>query len=191
MTVVETLTAVRRAGRNTPADERAAAPSVAAIGKHPIHPTLVPFPIAFLVATLGSDLAYWRTRDPFWARASSALLKAGLASGAAAATAGAVDYLSIPRARKHSVGPLHALGNTVVLGLAAANLATRRRDPEADILPRGLALSAATAALLGLTAWAGGELIYRHRVGVAEADPPAGGHGADGQRDGSRAPSRA
>lgn len=174
MTVVDTLTAVRRAGSNTPADERTGATSVAAVGKHPIHPTVIPFPITFLVATLGSDLAYWRTRDPFWARTSSWLLKAGLASGAAAATFGAVDYASIPRARKHSVGPLHAFGNAVVLALAASNLAGRRRDPEENVLPRGLALSAATAGLLGLTAWAGGELIYRHRVGVVEADRPAG-----------------
>ena len=53
------------------------------------------------------------------------------------------------------------------LGLAAINLAMRRnKDGEA---PAGgtVALTGATAALLGVTGWAGAELSYRHMVGVA------------------------
>jgi uncharacterized membrane protein len=35
--------------------------STASIDGHPIHPMLVPFPIAFLVGTLAPDLAFWGT----------------------------------------------------------------------------------------------------------------------------------
>jgi uncharacterized membrane protein len=43
----------------------AASPSTAAILGHPIHPMLVPFPLAFLVGVLLTDLAYWATADVF------------------------------------------------------------------------------------------------------------------------------
>jgi uncharacterized membrane protein len=57
-----------------------------------------------------------------------------------------------------------------VLALSFANLASRWEDPEEAVVPRGLAMSVTTTALLGVTAWAGAELVYRHRVGVAEEE---------------------
>ena len=44
--------------------------STAQIAGHPIHPMLVPFPIAFLAGTLVSDIVYLATSDGFWATAS-------------------------------------------------------------------------------------------------------------------------
>jgi len=35
--------------------------STAQIAGHPLHPMLIPFPVAFLVATLVCDLIFWRT----------------------------------------------------------------------------------------------------------------------------------
>ena len=35
--------------------------STAQIAGHPIHPMLVPFPIAFLIGALLSDVAFWDT----------------------------------------------------------------------------------------------------------------------------------
>jgi uncharacterized membrane protein len=52
--------------------------STAQIMGHPIHPMLIPFPIAFLVATLVCDLVFWRTGNPGWATASLYLLGAAL-----------------------------------------------------------------------------------------------------------------
>ena len=45
-------------------------PSKAAIAGHPIHPMLIPFPIAFLVATFVCDLIFWRTGNSAWSTAS-------------------------------------------------------------------------------------------------------------------------
>lgn len=141
-------------------------PSTAAIAGHPIHPMVIPYPVAFLTTALVTDIAARRTRDPFWSRASGLLLGAGIVTGLAAGVFGAIDYFTIRRARERSVGKLHAYGNPIALGLAAANLALRRKS---DGQPTGtdLALTAATAALVGVTGWAGAELSYRHMVGVA------------------------
>ena len=48
------------------------------IAGHPIHPMLIPFPIACFVLTLLSDIALWRTGHDFWAAASLWLLGIGL-----------------------------------------------------------------------------------------------------------------
>jgi uncharacterized membrane protein len=142
-------------------------PSTAAIVGHPIHPMMIPYPIAFLTAVLATDVASRATRDPFWSRASHLLLGAGIVAGAAAGAVGAIDYLTIRRAREKPAGKLHAYGNPIALALAGANLALRRNRRDGAAPTGGeIALSAATAVLLGVTGWAGAELSYRHMVGV-------------------------
>ncbi len=67
--------------------------STAAIGGHPLHPMLIPFPVAFLVATFVCDLIYWSTRNTAWSTASKYLL------GAALIMAAIVAVEVIPRLR--------------------------------------------------------------------------------------------
>ena len=141
-------------------------PSTAAIGGHPLHPLMIPYPVAFLTGALATDLAARSTDDPFWSRASKWLLGAGIVSGLAAGAVGAIDYFTIRRAREKNVGKIHAYGNPAMLALAAANFALRRGDEDARPSGVALGLSAATAAMVGLTGWAGSELSYRHMVGV-------------------------
>jgi len=163
-----------------PRDERPlrGVPSTAAIAGHPIHPMMIPYPVAFLTTALVTDVAAGRTGDRFWSRATTTLLGAGIATGLAAGVAGAVDYFTIRRAREKPAGRLHAYGNVVALGLAAVNLAMRRdRDDEPST--GDIALSALTAALVGATGWLGAELSYRHMVGVA-------GHGDQHDHDDKR-----
>lgn len=142
--------------------------STAAIGGHPIHPMLVPFPIAFLVGTLVTDLAFWGTSDPFWARASAWLVGAGVVMGLLAAVFGFIDFVTIERARRGSTGWVHALGNLLAVGLSFVSLLLRIGDAKAGILPGGLVLSAIVVAILLVTGWMGGELAYRFKIGVIE-----------------------
>jgi uncharacterized membrane protein len=142
-------------------------PSVAAIAGHPIHPMLVPLPIGAFTLALASDVAYAATRDRFWARASQALLATGVVTGVAAAALGATDFLGRDRVREHGEAWGHAIGNAAALGLSGLSLAARRADPASAVVPVGLALSAVTGAVLLVTGWLGGELSYRHRVGVS------------------------
>lgn len=140
--------------------------STVAIAGHPLHPLIVTFPIAFLTGVLGTDLGYWLTQDPFWARASVWLLGAGLLSGLVAAVTGMSDFLRIDRVRKHSAGWIHAVGNAASLFLTLVNWLLRLGDPTGAVLPLGIILSTVVAVLLGVTGWFGAELIYRHKVAV-------------------------
>jgi uncharacterized membrane protein len=141
-------------------------PSRAAIAGHPIHPLLVTFPIAFLVGVLGTDIGYWLTRDPFWAKTSIVLLGAGLVTGVIAAITGMVDFISISRVREHNAGWIHLIGNLIALALSGVSLALRWSRPSTAVLPTGIILSVIVATVLGVTGWFGAELIYRHKVAV-------------------------
>ena len=136
-----------------------------AVVGHPLHPMVVPFPIAFLSAAFLTDLLFLRTQDRFWARASQALLVGGTATGAVAAPLGLVDFLTVPAARRAPEAWLHGLGNVAALGLAVVNVRERLDDAE-EGARRGWLLSGAAAALLAVTGWLGGELSYRRSVGV-------------------------
>ncbi len=141
-------------------------PSTVAIAGHPLHPLIVTFPIAFLTGALGTDLGYWLTQDPFWARASVWLLGSGLLTGLLAAGTGMMDFLKIDRVKKHSAGWIHAVGNIAGLFLSLINWVLRLNDPAGAVFPLGIILSTVVAALLGITGWFGAELIYRHKVAV-------------------------
>ena len=154
-------------------DHTRGVPSTAAIGGHPIHPALVALPIAFLVGAFGADLGFVVTHDPFWARGALWLMGLGAALGVLAAIPGLIDFLTIERARVHRIAWVHALGNGLVLVLALGSWLLRLGDPVAAVLPLGIALSGVIAALLLVTGWAGGELTYRHMIGVTGHGPHA------------------
>jgi uncharacterized membrane protein len=143
--------------------------STASIAGHPIHPMLVPFPIAFLVATLATDLVFWGTGDEFWARASVWLVGAGVVMGGLAAIFGLTDFLTIERARR-PVGWIHFLGNLLAVVLSLISLLLRVGNAAAAVLPGGLVLSFIVVGILLVTGWMGGELAYRFKIGVIEDD---------------------
>lgn len=140
--------------------------AVAAIGGHPLHPMVVPLPIGSFVGAFLADAAYARTRDPFWARSARYLTTAGIVTGVLAGTLGAMDFTGRRRVRSHAAAWVHAGGNVAVLGLALVSGALRSRDERAAVSRGALAISAVSAAILGVTGWLGGELAYRSRIGV-------------------------
>src|SRR5213076_2638440 len=89
--------------------------STASIAGHPIHPMLIPFPIAFFVSTFVCDLIYWQTTTLAWATAAMWLLGAGIILAALAAIAGLTDVLGEPRIRALNDAWWHAGGNVVVV----------------------------------------------------------------------------
>jgi len=145
--------------------------SIAILG-HPIHPIIVIFPIAFLSAAAGTDLGYWITRGEFWAQASIWLLGVGLLAGIAAAITGMFDFVRIPRTRNRRAGWAHMLLNIAVLVLTIGNFFWRLFDTTASIVPTGLILSWIVATLLLASGWYGGELMFRHKVGIVGSEAP-------------------
>jgi uncharacterized membrane protein len=142
--------------------------STASIAGHPIHPMLVPFPIAFFVATFVCDLAFWRTGNPDWATAGLWLLGAGLIMAALAAVAGLIDFIGEERIRALNDAWWHAGGNVVVVLLQLYNWYARYSEGTAAVVPTGLVLSLIVVCILLFTGWMGWQLVYRHRVGIAD-----------------------
>jgi len=140
--------------------------STARIGRHPIHPMLVPFPIACFAGTLLTDLTYWRTAEMMWAGFSAWLVTVGMIMGYLAAVAGLVDFLSNRLVRAQPPAWPHAIGNVVVLILATLNMLVHTRDAWTSVVPWGLTLSAVVVLMLVFTGWMGWSLVHRYRVGV-------------------------
>jgi uncharacterized membrane protein len=146
-----------------------AVPSVAHIGGHPLHPMIVPLPIGAFVGAFVADVAYARTHDPFWARSARHLTDAAIVTGLLAGALGATDFSGRERTRERPEAWLHAGGNAAVIGLAVAARMLRGRDERAAARGAGLLLSGASAGILAVTGWLGGELSYRHRIGVTRS----------------------
>lgn len=135
---------------------------------HPTHPALVPFPIAFLIGALVTDIVYRHGGDPFFARASFYLLGAGIVTALAAAVVGFTDFVGEPRIRALSHAWQHLIGNLVAVLLSIYNFYIRLGDHEGPIRGQGLYVSILVVLILGFTGWRGGDLVFRHRVGVAD-----------------------
>lgn len=144
---------------------------------HPLHPIVVPFPIAFLIAVLATDLGWWYTQDPFWARLSVWLAGAGTVSGVVAGLLGTAEVLIQREIRMRVAAWSHFVVAVMLLAVAGVNWGLRLQDAETVILPWGLYLSAMGAGLVGAAGWLGGSLVFDHLVGVSDRDeedaPPA------------------
>lgn len=147
--------------------------TTAQIAGHPFHPMLIPFPIAFFVGTFVTDLVYLGTGDAFWAHVSLWLLVAGVVMAALAALAGFTDFLGDRLIRATKVAWYHMAGNVTAVILSLISLFLRWRDGDTADFPAVVWLSVIVVVLLSITGWLGGELVFRHRVGVSEEYPGA------------------
>lgn len=146
-------------------------PSVMAIYKHPIHPMLVVFPIAFLGTMFLTDVAYLVLDDPFWALLSFWLNLGGLVMGVIAGLIGMGDFMILREVRTNVSAWSHFIAAVMLLALAAAGVWLRWPDPVAAVWPWAVLLSAVTAAAVAVTGWLGGTLSFRHGVGVYGEKP--------------------
>ncbi len=150
-----------------PDDDREARVAVAG---HPIHPMLVTFPIAFLLAMVPADLAWLITGDDFWARLGLWLAGAGFVMGTVAGIAGTIELLVIPGVRRRGASWSHFVAAITLISVAFANWHLRIADPAALIMPIGLGLSVLGAVLTGVAGWLGGNLVFEHQIGVVHDD---------------------
>jgi len=134
---------------------------------HPVHPMLIVFPLGLLSTAVVFDMLYLVTDNGDLATFSFWALAAGLVGGLLAAVFGLIDWLGIPKAtRAKRIGAFHGVGNLVVVTLFLISFLLRlnRAEYQPDLLPFVFALAGAALALV--TAWLGGELVYRLRVAV-------------------------
>jgi uncharacterized membrane protein len=138
---------------------------------HPLHPQLIVLPSGLLPFGFAMDLMHLATGRRSYRDAAFYGLAMGLAGGAAAGVAGAMDYLAIPsRTTVKRTANVHAALNVAVLAGTATNLVLRARGADTRS-PLPLALSALAALGVMVSGWYGGELVYQHGARVRDVDP--------------------
>jgi uncharacterized membrane protein len=132
---------------------------------HPVHPALVHFPLGLLLTATIADLAgvagLWpEPRFAAW------LIAGGLVSALPTIAAGLYDFRKLDEAqaahamRHMGTVALAWLGYGVALYLRRVWLSVSVAPSLASVL-----VSVASAAVLGLGGWLGGELVYRYGAG--------------------------
>ena len=138
---------------------------------HPVHPMLIVFPLGLLATAVIFDILYLIFGNQLLVTASYYMIAAGVLGGLLAAIFGFIDWLALPNgSRAKNIGLWHGLGNVAITLMFAVSWLLRSNN--VDFIPDTLALllSFAGTVLALITAWIGGELVYRLGVGV---DPGA------------------
>jgi uncharacterized membrane protein len=143
--------------------------SPASIAGHPIHPMLIPFPIALWVFSLVADLVYLWRGNTGWEWMASWTLLAGCIGAVAAAVFGIIDYLSIKDKEVTKVANWHARFNVLALLLFAVSWYLRRGvdyDNPNGKLTIPIVLSVIGVIAVGISGYLGGELVFKYGVAV-------------------------
>jgi uncharacterized membrane protein len=144
--------------------------SPASLGRHPIHPMLIPFPIALWVFSLVADVIYLWRGNPVWRDwIAFYTLLGGIIGGAVAAVPGLIDWLSLKDPAAVRIANWHARLNVIALLIFVASFYLRTMSGAGLIggsytIP--LALSALGVILITISGWLGGELVFKHGVAV-------------------------
>ena len=151
--------------------------SPASLGKHPIHPMIIPFPIALWVFSLVADLVYLWRGNPVWRDwIAFYCLLGGIVGAAVAAVPGFIDWLSITNGDTKKLADWHARLNVIALIVFLADFYLRTSSGSGLIggnfaIP--VMLSVLGVVLISISGWLGGEMVYTHGVAV-EPQPQAG-----------------
>jgi uncharacterized membrane protein len=136
---------------------------------HPIHPMLIVFPLGLLSVTVLFDALSLATGTVEFGRFGFYAMTVGIIGGLAAAIFGFWDWLGIRGGtRAKRIGAWHGIGNLAIVLLFAASWVIRVNDPSNAPTGATLVIELVAIAMALVTAWLGGELVYRHRVGVDE-----------------------
>lgn len=145
--------------------------SPASIGGHPIHPMIIPFPIALWVFSLVADIIYLWRGNPVW-RDSIAFyaLLAGMIGAVAAAVFGLIDWLSLTDKAVVKIANWHARLNVIALFVFAGSFYLRTTSGSSLVsgsytIP--LMLSILGVVLITISGWLGGEMVFKHGVAVS------------------------
>jgi uncharacterized membrane protein len=144
------------------------------IAGHPIHPMLVAIPIGLFTWAVVCDVVYLATdRDRLWYDMAFWAGIAGVISGLVAALPGIGDYLTLAHdTDARAMALAHGAVNVVVVALFAIAMVLMLDGGATDggALTAVIVLHVAGLGLLGLSGWLGGELVYRHHLGMVPDD---------------------
>ncbi len=126
---------------------------------------LIPFPIGLWVFSLVSDIIFragWGA--PVWHDVAFYTMAGGIIGALLAAIPGLIDLLSVDNPKTKAIGVWHMIINLIAVVLFAINLWLRMHRPPTNNLP--VVLSVIGIALICVSGWLGGELVYVRGLGV-------------------------
>ena len=142
---------------------------------HPIHPMLIVIPLGLFIGAIVFDTIFLFTKNPLLPGVSFFNIGVGILGGLLAAVFGFLDWMMIPaNTRAKTIGAFHGIGNVVVVLMFAVSWWIRSQTP--GLIPSTASLTFSYLAIgLGVvTAWLGGELVFRLKIGVdRDAQPNA------------------
>jgi uncharacterized membrane protein len=142
--------------------------SKANIAGHPIHPMLIPFPLALWSTSFVVDVLFYFLRHPTLLVISKFMLAAGCLGAIAAAIVGFIDWLAIENGEAKRVANWHARLNVAALVVFAISLFLRMGS-YSGLVGRRLTIpflcSLAGVILIVISGWLGGELVFRYGMG--------------------------
>jgi uncharacterized membrane protein len=143
--------------------------SKASIGGHPIHPMLIAFPIGLWTTSFAVDIFYYFVRHSTLIVISKFLIAAGCIGAIAAAIPGIIDWWALRDPVVVKVANWHARLNIAALVVFAISLYLRMQRHGYLVghqLTIPFLISFVGILLIAVSGWLGGELAYRHGVGV-------------------------
>jgi len=145
--------------------------SKANIGGHPIHPMLIPFPLALWTTSFAVDVLFYFLRHPTLLVIAKFMIAAGCLGAVAAAIPGIIDWLAIKNGDVKRVANWHARLNVAALVVFAISLLLRTGS-YSELVGRRLTLpfllSLVGVILISISGWLGGELVFRYGSGQTE-----------------------
>ncbi len=135
------------------------------IAGHPIHPMLVTIPIGLWVFSLVADLVALRSANAAtWHTVALYAMVGGVIGALAAALPGLVDLLSLKDPAIKKTALTHMTINLTIVVLYVINAWTRVQGSVAPNV--SLWLSVLAIAMLLVSGWLGGKMVYLAGVGV-------------------------
>lgn len=131
--------------------------------RHPLHPVFTDVPVGAWSTALALDCA--ANGDPGMRKAATFAMGVGLLGALGAAVTGLTDW-SETDGESRRTGLIHGLLNITATSLIAAAYLQRRSDSDAS----GRACAWTGFGIAVASAYLGGDLVYRQRIGVNHAD---------------------
>jgi uncharacterized membrane protein len=139
----------------------------ASIAQHPIHPMLIPLPIGLWVFSFVCDLIFaFGAGVPVWKTVALYTMVGGVIGALIAAIPGLIDLISLPpEIRKTAI--IHMTINLTIVVLFAINIWMRvSGDDTSAASNKPVWLSLVAIALLLVSGWLGGKMVYEAGVAV-------------------------
>ena len=132
---------------------------------HPIHPILVVLPLGLWTFALVCDIAALLGGGPGWQATALYVTGGGVVGALLAAIPGLIDLLAITDAKVRRIAIWHMVLNLLAVAIFAVVFWLRWQAPDSRA---AMLLTLLGVLAIGRSGWLGGEMVYRHGMGVQQ-----------------------